>query len=107
MGFDYRTSTGLGKHSWRAQTKPCAHQEPEERSRDRVRLACECPGVSWEAWVGGGLLAGSGALSETVGALDLLKEGAIILITSTIVWSQVKQGGNTAPPISRKLDKIH
>ena len=36
---------------------------------------------------------------------DLVKEVAIILIASTIVWSQVKQlGGNTAPPINRKLD---
>ena len=31
--------------------------------------------------------------------------GAIIFITSTMVWPQVKQqGGNTAPPIKRKLD---
>ena len=26
------------------------------------------------------------------------------LHSSTIVWSRVKQGGNTAPPINRKLD---
>ena len=27
--------TGLGKQdSWRAQTKPCVHQDPGERSRD-------------------------------------------------------------------------
>ena len=31
--------------------------------------------------------AGSGALSEVVHALDLLKEVAIIFITSTIVWA--------------------
>ena len=50
--------------------------------------------------------AGSGALSEVVHALDLLKEVAIIFITSTIVWPQIKQqGGNTAPPINRKLDQ--
>ena len=37
--------------------------------------------------------------------LDLLKEVAIISITSTIVWPQVKQqGGNTDKPINRKLD---
>ena len=37
---------------------------------------------------------------------DLLKEVTIILITSTIVWPQVKQqGGNTALPINRKLDE--
>ena len=48
---------------------------------------------------------GSGALSAAVCAQDLLKEVAIIFITSTIVGSQVKQqGGNTAPPIYRKVD---
>ena len=31
---------------------------------------------------------------------------AIIFITSTVVWPQVNNGGNTAPPINRKLDKI-
>ena len=46
-----------------------------------------------------------GALSAAVRAWDLLKEAAIIFITSTIVWSQVKQlEGNTAPPINRKVD---
>ena len=49
--------------------------------------------------------AGLGALSVAVLALDLLKEVNIIFITSTIVWSQVKQqGGKAAPPINRKLD---
>ena len=49
--------------------------------------------------------AGLGALSVAVLSWDLLKEVAIIFITSTIVWSQVKQqGGNTALPINRKLD---
>ena len=32
--------------------------------------------------------AGSGALSEAVHAWDLLKEVAIIFITSTVVWPQ-------------------
>ena len=59
-----------------------------------------------EVWIGGGLpSSGSGELSVAVRALDLLKEVAVIFITSTIVWSQVKQwGGNTAPPTNRKLD---
>ena len=49
--------------------------------------------------------AGSGALSAAGQAQNLLKEVAIIFITSTIVWSQVKQlGGNTVLPINRKLD---
>ena len=90
---------------WRAQTKACAHQDPAERSSDPTRLVHECPGVSgtgigwlWPA-------AGLGALSVAVCAWDLLNEVTIIFITSTIVWSQVKQqGGNTALPINRKLD---
>ena len=49
--------------------------------------------------------AGLGALSAAVPARDLLKEVTIICITSTIVWSQVKQQqGNKAPPINRKLN---
>ena len=49
--------------------------------------------------------AGLGALSVAVRAWDLLKEVATILITSTIVWLQVKQQeGNTALYINRKLD---
>ena len=49
--------------------------------------------------------AGLGALSVAAHVWDLLKELAIIFITSTIVWPQVKkQGENTAPPINRKLD---
>ena len=35
--------------SWRAQTEPCEHQDPGERSsdhtRDWPRLACECPSL--------------------------------------------------------------
>ena len=73
----------------RAQTKPCAHLDPGERSSDPTkdwpRLARECPGVS-----GGGMgqwwpAAGSGALSVAVHAWDLLKEFTIIFITSTVV----------------------
>ena len=60
---------------WRAQTKPCEHQDPGERSsdhtRDWLRLAYDCPGVS-----GGGMgqrwpAAGSGTLSVAVCARDL------------------------------------
>ena len=80
--------------SWRPQMEPCVYQDPGERSsdpsRDWPRLACECPGVcrrgmSWK-WPAAGLV----ALSIAVNAWDLLKEVAIIFITSTIVWPQVK-----------------
>ena len=73
--------------SWRAQTKPCVHQDPRERSndptRDRVRLACECLGVfcggigqQWPA-------VGSGALAAAVheGTSWHLLEEVIISLT--------------------------
>ena len=48
--------------------------------------------------------AGSGALSVAVCPGDLSKEVVIIFITSTIVWSQIKQqGGNTAPIHQQKI----
>ena len=43
-----------------------------------------------EAWVGIVVLQGQGVLSVELHAQNLLKEVAIIFITSTIVWSQVK-----------------
>ena len=47
---------------------------------------------------------GSGALSVAVCTQDFLKKVPIFFITSTIVWSQVKQqGGNRALPINKKL----
>ena len=51
--------------------------------------------------------AGFEALSLAVPAWDLLKEVANIFITSTRVWSQVKQGGSTAPPIKKIGLKIY
>ena len=57
-----------------------------------------------DAWVVSGLLQGWRQELQLCCARDLLKEVLIIFITSTIVWPQVKQqGGNTAPPINRKL----
>ena len=93
--------------SLRAQIKPCAYQDPGEKSCDPTRhwprLAHECPGV-WQrhgsavAWCRVGS-------TERDSAWDLLREVAIISITSTIPWPQVEQQGeNTAPPIDRKLD---
>ena len=104
-GSSKGTENPQGIWLWRAQTKPCAHQEPGERSnvptRDWARLACDCPRVSsggvgqqWPA-------VGSGALNTKVQASILLKEVAITVITATIVWPQAE---NTATPISRKLD---
>ena len=71
---------------------------PQETDPD---LPVNVQGLQWRhGWPAAGL----GALSVAVGAWDLLKEVAITFITSTIVWSQVKKGGNTASPINRKFD---
>ena len=80
--------------SWRAQTKPCANQDPGERSsdhtRDWPRLACECPGVSsgvtGQRWPAAGL----GALSVSVHAWDLFEEVAIIFIHSVQSLSHIR-----------------
>ena len=70
-GFDYRTSTGLGKQRhWEGTTKPCVHEDPGETNSDPykrwARLACVCLGGA-----GGGVgqqwpAMGSTALTTTV-----------------------------------------
>ena len=45
-----------------------------------------------ESWVSSGLLSGLGALNVAMHAWDILKKVAIIFITSTIAWTQVKTG---------------
>ena len=60
-------------------------------------LPMSVPGVSGRGVGQWWPAAGLGVLSAAVCAWDLLKEVAIILITSTIVWPQVQQQrGNTA-----------
>ena len=109
MGFDYKTYTGLGKQTLRGHKQNLVNTRTQKKgtvTQNRKTHTCyECPGV-FSGGVGQqGPAPWSGALSVAVLAWDFLKEIVIILITSTLVWSQVKQqGGNTAPPINRKLD---
>ena len=75
------------------------------RSAEPRAPAPECPAVSSRGMGQRWPAAWLGALSAAVCIWDLLKEIAIIFITSTIVWPQVKQQvENTALPINRKLD---
>ena len=79
-------------------TEPCVHQDPGERAvtpqetdpdlPSSVHISSRGMGRWWPA-------AGLGALSVAVHAWDLLKEVAIIFITSTIVWAQVKSREET------------
>ena len=61
--------------TWRAQTKPCAHQDPGEWSsdptRDWPRHTHECPGVSGRGECAWWPAAGSGVVSAPVAAWDL------------------------------------
>ena len=75
--------------SWRAQTEPCAHQDPEkvamtpqETNPDFPMSVQEFPmEVLGQEWPDAGL----GALSIALHAWDLLKEVTIIFIMSPIV----------------------
>ena len=87
-----RTYTGLGKQTLGGHKQNLVCTRTQEKG-----VSSRGVGQWWPA-------AGSGILSEAVGAQDLLKEVTIIFITSTKMESQVKQqGGNIALPISRKL----
>ena len=93
--------------SYRAQTKPCIHQDPGERSsdptRDWPRLACECLGVpggdvGWQ-WPA----AGTENLSVAVHAQDLLKEVTIFFITSIIVLVSGQTEREHSPAQQQKI----
>ena len=99
--------------SRRTQIKPSALQDPEERSSDATRDWATCVWVSRTS--GRGVVqqwpsTGVGALNTTIlGAVACWHKSVwsrlpFTTITNTIIWSQAKvQGGNTAPPINRKL----
>ena len=59
---------------------------PQETDSDMPVSVQESGGGVGRWWPAAGL----GALSVSVPAWDLLKEVAIIFITSTIIWPQVK-----------------
>ena len=91
--------TGLGKQTLGGHKQNLVCTRTQEKEAVTLETDSDLP-VSVqespeEAWVG----------SVAVRAPDLLKEVTIIFITSTIVWSQVKQQGeNIALPQNRKLD---
>ena len=86
----------------RAQTlcTPGPRDPTETETELCLSVSCRGTGQQWPS-------AGAGALgAANLGMTQaLLKEVTIIFITSTIVWSQVKQQGrNRALPIIRKLN---
>ena len=90
--------------SWRAQTKPCAHQDPGERSSDRQETDPDLPvsaqGSPAEAWAGGGLLQGQGTecSSACMGPfeggpqyLNSVQFSRSVLSDSATPWTAVRQ----------------
>ena len=101
MGFDYRIYTGLGKQTLGGHKQNLVHTRTQEKGavtppETDPDLPVSVPesggGVGWR-WPAAGL----GAPSEALRVWDLLKEVAIIFITPTIVWSQVRQQGGIQP----------
>ena len=85
--------------SWRAQTKPCAHQDPGEESSDPrtdwPRLACECPGSLWQkSWPA----AGSEAVRAAVPSWDLY----LHYFHHSLASSQTT-GREYSPKVNRKI----
>ena len=110
MGFDYRTFTGLGKQTLGGHKQNLVHTWTQEKGAVTPQETDPVLPVNAQESLARGMgqqwpAPGLGVLNITVCAQDLLKEVTIIFITSTTVGPQVKQqGGNTAPPINRKLD---
>ena len=109
MGFDHRTYTGLEKQTLGGHKQYLVCTRTHEKGAGTPQetdpnLPVSVQEFLVKLWVGSGLMQ-DWALSAAVCAWGLLKEVTISFITSPIVWSPVKQqGGNTAPPINRKLD---
>ena len=105
MGFDYRTSLALGRQTLGAQTKLVCNRprrKGQRPHRDRADLPVRVQESPAEAWVES-VFCGVGALSDTAAEVLLWEAG--IAASPTVLWPQAKLlGGNTAPPINRKLD---
>ena len=112
MEFNYRTSTVpgnrlLGGHkqnlvSTRTQDKEA--MIPQEIDPDLPVNVQESP---VDVWVDSGLPWGQSHEYNSPGSHGMLASVVLkeVTIIPTIVWPQAKlQGGNTAPPISRKFD---
>ena len=87
VGFDYRTSTGLGKQTLGGHKQTCGYQDPGERSSeptwDWARLAF-VQESSVEAWVDSGLPQGRGTEYNSDGISPF--EGGCHYHTPTIAW---------------------
>ena len=111
-GFDYRTSTGLGKQNVGGHKKICAHQDPGKGAVAPQETDPDLP-VSVqeslvEVWIDSGLLWGQGHDYNSPGSRAACWHKSFRrrspLLPLPLVWPQAKlQGGNAAPPISRKL----
>ena len=104
--FAFRIKPHSHQRCSEGSNKPCVHQDQKKGAVTHKTLTQTCPGVSRSLqWRRGSVVAGcrvGGALSVAVRAWDLLKEVAIIFITSTIVWPKVNNREGTQPHPSRE-----
>ena len=112
VGFDYRTYTGLGKQMFgrHEQNLVCPRTQekgamtPKEKEPDLPVSVQETPA---QARVNSGLLWGQGHWIQQSWELQHAGRSPFEgdCHYQAIVWPEAKlQGGNTAPPINRKLD---
>ena len=99
MGFDYRTYTGLGKQTLGGHRQNLVHIRTQEKGavtpqETELGLPMSVQESPVEAWVGSGLLQGRRHCVRQC-VWNLLKEVAIIFITSTIGWPQVNNREET------------
>ena len=100
-----RTYIGLGKQILGGHKQNLMHTRIQEKGAETPQetdpdLPESAQGPSAEAWVSCGLW-------QCRGHWDLLKEVSIVFITSTIVWSQVRQqrGPQSRPSTESCVDR--
>ena len=96
VGFDYRTSTGLGEKILGEHRQNLVHTRTQEKGAVTSQETDPDFPVSVqeslaEAWVGGGLLQGWGHCMPQCVPGTFWRRSPFFFITSTIGWSQVKQ----------------
>ena len=100
--FDYRTYTGQGKQTLGGHKQNLVPTRAQEKGAVTLQeLIQTCLWVSRSLWQKCGFAMACcrvGTLSAAMHAWDLWKEVAIIFITSTIVWFQIKQQRRTHSP---------
>ena len=107
MGFDYKTSTGLGKETRGGHKQNLVQTRTQEKGAVATQetepdLPVSIPGSPVEAWVNSGL-PGVRSTEYNSPGINPFEGGHHYCHYSTIVFPQAKlHGRNTAPHVNRK-----